>query len=342
MIVAVVGATAWLQAAAVQGADVTGSGPRSSQRLFEGWAAAYRAETGNGVTYQVSDCDTRLARWWARSTGFCVIEAPLSGAEPSRSGLIQFPVVVGSVVPVVNLRGIESGQLKLTGPVLADIYLGRIASWNDRAIAELNRGIVLPDLNITVVRRSDASAATRLWTDYLSDVSPDWTQKVGAGMAVHWPEGVGGRGDHGVASYVQRIKGAIGYVDLSYAKRSSLAQVSVRNRDGHFVQPDHTTVQRAAAPANWRQATGRRQLAVNQPGERSWPITGASFVAIDARAESAATRLAALDFLVWAMKRGQSVALELGYAPMPEAVVTLVDEELNARIQDPRVKAIRR
>jgi phosphate transport system substrate-binding protein len=276
----------------------------------------------------------------AKTVDFGATDAPLKGDELAKSGLVQFPAIIGGVVPVVNIEGIKPGEVKLTGPVLADIYFGKIKKWNDKPIAELNAGLKLPDENITVVRRSDGSGTTFLWTDYLSKVSPEWKDKVGASTAVAWPEGVGGKGNEGVASYVQRIKGAIGYVEYAYAKRNKMSHVAVRNKDGQFVQPDDSAFQAAAGFADWKSQPGFYQILTEQPGKTSWPITGASFILVPAKSDKPGNTQEVLKFFDWALKNGQKMAEELDYVPLPENVVKLVADEWRAQVKDASGKTL--
>jgi phosphate transport system substrate-binding protein len=223
--------------------DITGAGATFPFPIYAKWADAYKQKTGVGMNYQSIGSGAGIKQIQARTVDFGATDAPLKGDDLQKLGLVQFPAIIGGVVPVLNLDGIKPGEMKLTGPVLADIYFGKIKKWNEKAISDLNPGVKLPDENITVVRRSDGSGTTFLWTDYLSKVSAEWKEKVGASTAVAWPEGVGGKGNEGVASYVQRIKGAIGYVEYAYAKRNKMAHVALRNKDGQFVQPDDDAFQ---------------------------------------------------------------------------------------------------
>jgi phosphate transport system substrate-binding protein len=240
----------------------------------------------------------------------------------------------------MNLDGIAPGAIKLTGPVLADIYLGKIKKWNDKAIAELNAGVKLPDEPIAVVRRSDGSGTTFVWTDYLSKVSDEWKSKVGASTAVSWPEGVGGKGNDGVAAYVQRIKGSIGYVEYAYAKRNSMTHASVRNKDGQFVQPDDSTFQAAAANADWNNAPGFYQILTNQPGRSAWPITSASFILMHVRQDKPQNATEVLKFFDWSFHNGQKLAEELDYVPLPDAVTRVIADAWKAQIKDSAGKPV--
>jgi phosphate transport system substrate-binding protein len=227
---------------------------------------------------------------------------------------------------VVNIDGIKPGEMKLTGPVLADIYLGKIKTWNDKAIAELNPGLALPADPITVVRRSDGSGTTFLFTNYLSKISPEWKSKVGAETAVAWPEGVGGKGNEGVSAYVQRIKGSIGYVEYAYAKKNKMSHTQLKNREGMFVQPDDPQFQAAAAYADWAKAPGMYEVLTDEPGKDSWPITGASFILMHKSQDKPQSATEVLKFFDWALKNGQKLAAEMDYVPMPTKVVALIEE----------------
>jgi phosphate transport system substrate-binding protein len=314
--------------------DITGAGATFPFPVYAKWAEAYKQKTGTSMNYQSIGSGAGIKQIQAKTVDFGASDAPLKPDELQKSGLMQFPAVIGGVVPIVNLEGIKPGELKVTGPVLADIYLGKIKKWNDKAIADLNPGLQLPAENITVVRRSDGSGTSFLWTDYLSKVSPEWKEKVGAATAVAWPEGVGGKGNEGVASYVQRIKGAVGYVEYAYAKRNKMAHLSVRNRDGQFVQPDDETFQAAASYADWKNAPGFYQILTDQPGKTSWPITGASFILVPTVSDKPDKTREVLKFFDWALKNGQKMAIELDYVPIPDPVVKLVNDAWKTQIKD--------
>jgi phosphate transport system substrate-binding protein len=314
--------------------DITGAGATFPFPVYAKWAEAYKQKTGTSMNYQSIGSGAGIKQIQAKTVDFGASDAPLKPDELQKSGLMQFPAVIGGVVPIVNLDGIKPGELKVTGPVLADIYLGKIKKWNDKAIADLNPGLKLPAENITVVRRSDGSGTSFLWTDYLSKVSPEWKEKVGAATAVAWPEGVGGKGNEGVASYVQRIKGAVGYVEYAYAKRNKMAHLSVRNKDGQFVQPDDETFQAAASYADWKNAPGFYQILTDQPGKTSWPITGASFILVPTVSDKPDKTREVLKFFDWALKNGQKMAIELDYVPIPDPVVKLVNDAWKTQIKD--------
>ena len=317
-----------------QAVDITGAGATFPYPIYAKWAEAYKAKTGVAMNYQSIGSGGGIAQIKAKTVDFGASDMPLKPEDLQKDGLMQFPAVIGGVVPVVNLEGIAPGALRFSGPVLADIYLGRIKKWNDKPIADLNPGVKLPDGPITVVRRSDGSGTTFLWTDYLSKVSAEWKSKVGAGTAVAWPEGVGGKGNEGVAAYVQRIKGSIGYVEYAYAKRNKMAHAAVQNRDGQFVQPDDDTFQAAAAFADWKNAPGFYQILTDQPGKQSWPISGASFILMHQKQDKPASAVEVMKFFDWALKNGQKMAEELDYVPLPQPLVAQIADAWKAQLKD--------
>ena len=310
----------------VQAVDITGAGATFPYPIYAKWAEAYKAKTGGGMNYQSIGSGGGIAQIKAKTVDFGASDMPLKAEDLQAAGLTQFPAIIGGVVPVVNIDGIAAGALKLTGPVLADIYLGRIKKWNEKAVADLNSGVKLPDEPIAVVRRSDGSGTTFIWTDYLSKVSDEWKTKVGSSTAVSWPEGVGGKGNEGVAAYVQRIKGSIGYVEYAYAKRNKMAHVSVQNKEGQFVQPADATFQAAAAYADWKNAPGFYQILTNQPGKTTWPITGASFIVLQAKTDKPQNAAEVLKFFDWAFRNGQKLAEDLDYVPLPPDVVKIIED----------------
>jgi phosphate transport system substrate-binding protein len=315
-------------------APITGAGATFPYPVYAKWAEAYRAKTGVGLNYQSIGSGAGIKQIQAKTVDFGATDAPLKPEDLTKHGLVQFPAIIGGVVPVVNLEGIAPGQLRLTGVLLAEIFLGHITRWNDKAIAELNPGLTLPATPITIVRRSDGSGTTFLFTDYLAKSSAEWKTSVGSATAVAWPEGIGGKGNEGVASYVQRIKGSIGYVENAYAKRNGMKHVSLRNKDGHFVQPDDEAFQAAVAFADWKGAPGFYRILTDQPGKDSWPITGASFILIHARPDKPDRTTEVLKFFDWALRNGQPLATGLGYVPIPDNVVKLIVEEWRARVKD--------
>ncbi|HEX4331864.1 MAG TPA: phosphate ABC transporter substrate-binding protein PstS [Usitatibacter sp.] len=306
-------------------ADITGAGATFPYPIYAKWADAYQKNTGNGLNYQSIGSGGGIKQITAKTVDFGASDMPLKGDDLQKEGLVQFPAIMGGVVPVVNLQGVRPGQLKFTGPLLAEIYLGKITKWNDPAIATLNSGVKLPDQNITVVHRSDGSGTNFLWSNYLSKVSPEFKSSVGEGTSVKWPTGVGGKGNEGVASYVQKISGSLGYVEYAYAKQNKLAYGQMRNKAGKFVSPVDAAFKSAAAGADWTSVPGMGVVLTDQPGDGSWPITGASFILLHAKQEKAETGREVLKFFDWSYRNGQKMAEELDYVPMPEAVVKQIE-----------------
>ena len=323
-----------------QAAEITGAGATFPYPIYAKWAEAYKAKTGIGMNYQSIGSGGGIAQIKARTVDFGASDMPLKPEDLQSAGLMQFPAIVGGVVPVMNLEGIAPGAMKLTGKVLADIYLGKIKKWNDKAIADLNPGLKLPDEPIAVVRRSDGSGTTFIWTDYLSKMSDEWKSKVGASTAVAWPEGVGGKGNEGVAAYVQRIKGAIGYVEYAYAKRNRMIHASVQNREGLFVQPDDASFQAAAANADWKSAPGFYQILTDQPGKTAWPITGASFILMHVKQDKPQNAAQVLKFFDWSFHNGQKLAEEHDYVPLPDGVTRVIADAWKSQIKDAGGKTV--
>ncbi len=320
--------------------DITGAGATFPYPIYAKWAEAYKAKTGVGMNYQSIGSGGGIAQIKAKTVDFGASDMPLKPEDLQAAGLMQFPAIIGGVVPVVNIEGVAPGALKFNGPVLADIYLGKIKAWNDKAIADLNPGVKLAADPITVVRRSDGSGTTFIWTDYLSKVSDEWKTKVGASTAVAWPEGVGGKGNEGVAAYVQRIKGSIGYVEYAYAKRNKMSHAQVQNKDGLFVQPDDASFQAAAAYADWKSAPGFYQILTNQPGKTSWPITGASFILLQAKQDKPQNAAEVMKFFDWAYKNGQKMAEELDYVALPDALTKEIADAWKVQVKDTAGKPI--
>jgi phosphate transport system substrate-binding protein len=311
--------------------DVTGAGATFPAPLYAKWADAYNKATGIKINYQSVGSGAGLRQIRGKTVDFGASDMPLSDADLAKDGLIQFPTVIGGVVPVINVRGIAPGQLKLTGQVLGDIYLGKITRWNDPAITALNAGVALPDTAIAPVRRADGSGTTFIFTNYLSKVNPEWKSKVGEGTAVNWPTGAGGKGNEGVAAFVQRLPNSIGYVEYSYAVTNKMAHVQMRNLAGSFVNPDDTSFKAAAAGAAWDKSFF--QILTDQPGAQSWPITGATFIMMHAKQDKPANATQSLKFFEWAFRNGDKMASELEYVPLPDAVEELVRKEW-AKITD--------
>ena len=305
----------------VAAADITGAGATFPYPIYAKWADAYKKTTGTSMNYQSIGSGGGIKQITAKTVDFGASDMPMKPDDLQKNGLIQFPAIIGGDVPVYNLKGISAGELKFTGPLLAEIYLGKVTKWNDPAIAKLNPGVKLPADAITVVHRSDGSGTTFIWTNYLSKVSPEFKSAVGEGTSVKWPVGVGGKGNEGVASYVQKINGALGYVEYAYAKQNKLSHGQVQNKSGKFVQPDDTTFMAAAAGADWNSVPGMGVILTDQPGAEAWPITGASFILLHAKQEKPDAGREVLKFFDWSFKNGAKMAAELDYVPMPEPVV---------------------
>ena len=331
-----------LAAAAVLGAmvvpaaavDISGAGATFPYPIYAKWADAYKKETGVGMNYQSIGSGGGIKQITAKTVQFGASDMPMKPDELEKYGLMQFPAIMGGVVPVYNVKGIANGQVTLSGPLLADIYLGKVKKWNDAPIAKLNPGVRLPDQAISVVHRSDGSGTTFLFANYLSKVSPEWNESVGEGTSVKWPTGVGGKGNEGVAAYVGRIDGAIGYVEYAYAKQNKLAAAKMVNREGTAVSPEDGAFKAAAAGADWKGASGMAVLLTNQPGKGAWPITGASFILIHKSQPQPEVAREVLKFFDWAFKNGDKMASELDYVPMPDAVVSMIQSAWKSEIKD--------
>jgi phosphate transport system substrate-binding protein len=308
-------------ATAALAADITGAGATFPYPIYAKWADAYKKSTGTGMNYQSIGSGGGIKQITAKTVDFGASDMPMKAEDLQKNGLVQFPAIMGGVVPVVKLAGIGPGQLKFTGPLLADIYMGKVTKWNDPAIAKVNPGVKLPGDDITVVHRSDGSGTTFLWTNYLSKTSPEFQKAVGEGTAVKWQAGVGGKGNEGVASYVQKINGAIGYVEYAYAKQNKLAHGQVQNKSGKFVEPDDETFKAAAANADWKSVPGMGVVLTDQAGDKAWPITGASFILLHAKQEKPEIGREVLKFFDWSFRNGGAMAADLDYVPMPEPVV---------------------
>lgn len=311
--------------ASVFAADITGAGATFPYPLYAKWAEQYKASTGTGMNYQSIGSGGGIKQIQAKTVDFGASDAPLSAAQLEKDGLLQFPTVMGGVVPVVNLEQVKGGELKLSPAVLADIFLGKIKKWNEPALASLNPGIKLPDLSITVVHRADGSGTTWIFTNYLSKISKEWNEKVGNNASVQWPIGVGGKGNEGVAQYVQRIKGAIGYVEYAYAKQNKMDYTQLQNKAGNFVQPDDVTFKAAAAGADWKGTPGFAVVLTDQAAKDAWPITGATFILMYKKQDKPAQALEVLKFFAWAYKEGDKTALGMDYIPMPAEVKTVIN-----------------
>ena len=325
-------------AATAMAQDVTGAGASFPAPVYAKWADAYNKATGVRVNYQSVGSGAGVKQIQAKTVDFGASDAPLKDEELASSGLIQFPTVIGGVVPVVNIAGVAPGKLKLTGQVLGDIYLGKITKWNDPAITAINPGVSLPGETITVVRRADGSGTSFNFTNYLSKVNPEWKAKVGEGTAVNWPTGAGGKGNEGVSSYVQRLPNSIGYVEYAYAKQNKMAYTMLQNAAGNFVAPDDLTFKAAAANADWNKTF--YQVLTGQPGKDSWPITAATFILMHKVQDKPASATNALKFFDWAYASGDKMADDLDYVPMPDNVKQLVHKLWTDNLKDASGKTI--
>jgi len=330
-------ALAWTSA---QAADISGAGATFPYPIYSKWADAYKTQTGVGLNYQSIGSGGGIKQIKAKTVTFGASDMPLKPDDLEASGLIQFPMIMGGSVPVVNLSGIQPGQLTLSGPVLADIFQGNITNWNDAKIAALNPGVPLPDKAIAVVHRSDGSGTTFLFTNYLSQSSPDWAGKIGANSAVEWPVGIGAKGNEGVANMAKQTDGAIGYVEFAYAKQNNLTFTKMVNKDGKVVTPSIEAFQAAAAKADWANAKDYYLILTNQAGEASWPITGASFILMYKQPGDADASLTALKFFDWAYKSGGDMATQLAYVPIPANVVDQVRQTWASSVKDSSGKAV--
>jgi len=301
--------------------DITGAGSTFVYPILSKWSADYSAKTSNKINYQSIGSGGGIAQIKAATVDFGASDKPLDPKELTEAGLGQFPIVIGGVVPVVNLEGIAPGKLKFTGTLLGDIFLGKVLKWNDKAITDLNPGVTLPDALITVVHRSDGSGTTFNWVNYLSKVSPEWKEKVGEGTSVQWPTGVGGKGNEGVAAYVKQIKSSLGYVELAYALQNKMIYASVQNKAGKFVEPSLASFQAAAMSADWKSTKDFHLVITDADGEKSWPIAASVFVIMYKAPKDAAHTKTAFDFFKWSLEKGGKQAEELQYVPLPEALV---------------------
>ncbi|VIO66443.1 Phosphate-binding protein PstS [Bradyrhizobium ivorense] len=314
-------------------ADITGAGATFPFPIYSKWADAYKKETGNGLNYQSIGSGAGIKQIQAKTVTFGATDAPLKAEQLEKDGLVQWPMVMGAIVPVVNLEGVKPGELILSGEVLGNIYLGKVTKWNDESIAKLNPKLKLPADAITVVRRSDGSGTTFNFTDYLSKSNADWKSKVGSGTAVEWPVGVGAKGNEGVAGNISQTKNAIGYVEYAYAKQNKLTYAALVNKAGKTVQPTMEAFQAAAANADWAKAPGYYVILTDQPGDASWPITAATFILMHKDATDKAASQEALKFFKYAFEKGDKAAEELDYIPMPDSVVKLIEKTWAADIK---------
>lgn len=320
-------------AVAAQAVNVTGAGASFPYPIYAKWAAAYHSETGRQVNYQSIGSGGGQQQIIAKTVDFGASDDPMMADALTKDNLLQFPAIIGGTVPVVHIDGVEPGQLKLSGQIIGDIYLGKVTKWNDSSIQELNPGLKLPNQSIVVVHRSDGSGTTFGWTNYLSKVSPDWKEQVGEGKAVKWPTGQGGKGNEGVAAYVRQLNNSIGYVEYAYAKQNNLSWVQLQNQDGNFVQPTQETFAAAAANADWENTPGMGVILTNEPGADSWPVTAASFILMHKDQDKQQPALAVLEFFDWAFKNGAEMASELDYVPLPADVTDKIRDAWKQEIK---------
>jgi len=317
--------------------DVTGAGASFPAPLYAKWASDYHKATGVKINYQSVGSGAGLRQIEAKTVDFGASDAPLKDEDLAKKGLMQFPMVIGGVVPVVNIAGVASGQLKLSGQVLGDIYLGKITKWSDPAIKALNPGLSLPDAAIAPVRRADGSGTSFIFTNYLSKANAEWKSKVGEGTAVNWPVGAGGKGNEGVAAFVGRLPNSIGYVEYAYVKQNKMNFAQLKNAAGNFVSPEDTAFKAAAAGADWSKSF--YQILTEQPAKDAWPITGATFILMQKAQEKPAQATASLKFFEWAYKSGDTTADNLDYVPMPANVKAIVEKSWG-EIKDASGKAV--
>ena len=316
-------------------ADITGAGATFPYPIYAKWAEAYKKQTGNGLNYQSIGSSGGLKQIRAKTVTFGASDAPVKGEDLDKDAMVQFPAIIGGTVPVVNLDGFKPGELRISGPVLAEVYMGTIAKWNDAKLAALNPGKSLPDQAITVVHRADGSGTTFNFTDYLSAISKDWADKVGKGAAVKWPaaSSVGGKGNEGVAANVNRVKGAIGYVEYAYVKKNNMNFLQLQNADGKYVSPDDLTFAAAAAGADWFSVPGMGISMVNAKGATSWPISTASFILMYKEPGDKAASQEVIKFFDWAFKNGKQMAAELDYVPLPDALTNQIRQKVWSQIK---------
>ena len=321
-------------------AEITGAGATFPYPIYAKWADAYKKQTGTSMNYQSIGSGGGIKQITARTVDFGASDMPMKPEDLEKNGLIQFPAIMGGDVIVYNVKGVASGAITLTGPMIAEIYLGKIKKWNDPAVGKLNPGLTLPDQAISVVHRSDGSGTTFIFVNYLSKVSDEWKTKVGEGTSVNWPAGVGGKGNEGVTNYVGRIDGSIGYVEYAYAKQNKLSVAKMINRENGVVAPSDDTFKAAAAGADWLKAPGMYLVLTDQPGRQSWPMTGASFILMHKVQAKPDTAKEVLKFFEWSIKNGGQMAAELDYVPMPDSVVKLIQTQWKTNLRDGSGKPI--
>lgn len=314
---------------------ITGAGATFPYPVYSKWAESYKKETGTGLNYQSIGSSGGIRQINAGTVLFGATDAPVKGEELDKRGQVQFPAIIGGTVPILNLDGFKPGELRITGPLLAEVFMGNIVKWNDPKLLAVNPGKRLPDMNITIIHRADGSGTTFNWTDYLTVVSPEWEKRVGRGAAVKWPatSSVGGKGNEGVAANVTRIKGAIGYVEYAYVKKNNLVHMQLQNKDGNFVNPDDKTFAAAAVGADWFSVPGMGLSIVDQSGKDTWPVTTASFIIMYKDPKDTKASQEVLKFFDWAFKNGKQAALELDYVPLPDVLTDQIRQRVWTQIK---------
>jgi len=322
-------------AVSASAADITGAGATFPYPIYAKWAEEYKKSTGVGLNYQSIGSSGGIRQINNKTVTFGASDAPVKGEDLEKNGQVQFPAVIGGTVPIINLDGFKPGELRITGPVMAEVFMGDILKWNDPKLVALNPGKKLPDQNITVVHRADGSGTTFNWTDYLTVVSPEWAKRVGRGAAVKWPaaSSVGGKGNEGVAANVQRVKGSIGYVEYAYVKKNNLVFMQLQNKNGKWVSPDDTTFAAGAAGADWFSVPGMGLSIVDQRGDNTWPVTTASFIIMYRDPADKKASQEVLKFFDWSFKNGKQLALELDYVPLPDALTKQIRERIWSQIK---------
>jgi len=338
--IALTAATLALSSVVAHAADISGAGATFPYPIYAKWADAYKKETGVGMNYQSIGSGGGIKQIKAKTVTFGATDAPLTGKDLDDSGLAQFPMVMGAIVPVVNLEGVKPGDLTLDGPTIAKIYMGEIKSWDDPSIAKLNPNVKLPKQAIVPVRRSDGSGTTFNFAYYLAEISPEWKAKVGVNTALQWPVGIGAKGNEGVANNVGQTKGSIGYVEFAYAKQNKLTHTKMVNKAGKTVEPTAATTQAAAANADWKSQPGYGVILANQPGDQSWPMTAATWILLYKKPQDAATTAEALKFFAWSYAKGDKMAEDLDYVPMPNNVVGDIQKMWSMEIKDGSGKSL--
>jgi phosphate transport system substrate-binding protein len=321
-----VGAVSLAAIGSARAVDISGAGSTFAYPVFSKWAEAYKAKTGNGLNYQSIGSGGGIKQIEAKTVDFGATDAPLTGAQLDAAGLTQFPMTIGGIVPVVNIPGVAAGQMKLTGPILADIYLGKVTTWKDPEIAAVNPGLQLPDLAIAPIYRSDGSGTTYNFTYYLAAVQPEWKDTVGVNKSVDFPVGLGGKGNEGVAAFTSRTAGAIGYVEYAYALQNNLPYALMQNKDGNFVAPSTASFQAAASGADWTSVPGFGLILANQPGPTTWPMTASTFVLMYKKQDKPDVAKAALGYFDFALKQDQQDALKIDYVPLPDSLVQQIED----------------